>query len=83
MKCTECGKNIKDSERRTVLATYKGKKLEGKDDFHLDCWKDFFNKNVKKAAKLKHKIMMALAEKMAAKAMKEFNKMKKNGTDKM
>ena len=48
MKCTNCSKEISELEKRVRITTFNIDKTSVDEWFHFQCWKDNFNKAVKK-----------------------------------
>ena len=43
MKCLHCKKNIKPSDKWVEVVTHYGTAKEVSENFHFECWKEYFD----------------------------------------
>ena len=66
MKCFKCKKEIKELDKWVSVITQKGiknKKIISSNDYHLDCWKIYFNECVIKKLNEEQKKAMEVIKK--------------------
>ena len=65
--CNECKMSIMEGESRCALISYLNNKEIEKHDYHMRCWRTYFNRAAQKKAKGMQSFMKKLIGKLKAK----------------